>query len=366
MKYKDPHKQILFLNRSYWDRDETNLWVRATFLNTLHCRTAAKGGRVFASTTEEKIFFNPCKSPACSSCGYRAGEKWRIERQAALPNVVYHGITFSMPDVLWCIFHDNPRLAKALPALAATVIQTRACLSSGAQAGIIAILHTFNGKLEFNSHVHTVVTAGGLRGDSWVSSIFYGRDPLMKGWRKAVIRLLRAALESRRLQTGLTPEEVRRLLGEQENRWWSIRIQTLNSVTQFLQYAGRYIRRPPIAGYRITYIGERDVTFWYNDKREHQRKYITCSQQEFIDRWAQHILQRYQHSVRNFGLFAPRSLGQTSTAIFNLLRQVKRPRPKLRPWALALKQDFGHDPLVDSKGERMKIVRSLPPATEKH
>src|SRR6266850_7334192 len=145
MKYKDPHKQIILQNRSYWDRDETSLWVRASFSNMLECRTPAKGGRVFASATEEKIFFNPCKSAVCSSCGYRQGERWRAERQAALPNVVYQGITFSMPDVLWCIFRDNPTLAKALPALAAAVIQTRARLSSGAQAGVVAILHTFNG-----------------------------------------------------------------------------------------------------------------------------------------------------------------------------------------------------------------------------
>ncbi len=361
MKYNDPHKQILLENRFYWDRDETNPWVRASFLNKLQCRTAAKGGRVFASATEERIFFNPCKSAVCSSCGYRAGEKWRAERDAALPNTVYHGITFSMPHLLWGIFHDNPRLTKALPALAATVIQTSAYLSSGAQAGVVAILHTFNGKLEFNSHVHTVVTAGGLRGDSWVSSIFYGRDPLMKGWRKAVIRILRAALAAGTLQTSLAPEQMQSLLAEHESRWWSIRIRTLSSLRKFLEYAGRYIRRPPIAGYRITFIGEGIVTFWYDDKREHRRKYITCSQEDFIDRWAQHILQRYQHSVRNFGLFAPRAVGQTSEAIFTLLRQAKRPRPTPRPWAVALKQDFGRDPLVDSKGERMRFVRLLSP-----
>jgi hypothetical protein len=146
MKYKDPHKQILFRNRSHWDRDETYPWVRACFLNMLQCRTPAKGGRVYASATEEKTFFNPCKSPVCPSCGFRAGEKWRGERQAALPNVRYKGITFSMPDVLWGIFRDNPRLAKALQALAATTIQTCAYLKCAARVGIIAILHTFNGR----------------------------------------------------------------------------------------------------------------------------------------------------------------------------------------------------------------------------
>ena len=44
---------------------------------------------------------------------------------------------------------DNPRLAKALPALAAKVIEARAS-AHGVRPGVIAILHTFNGKLEFN------------------------------------------------------------------------------------------------------------------------------------------------------------------------------------------------------------------------
>ena len=60
----------------------------------------------------------------------------------------------------------------------------------------MAILHTFNGKLGFNSHVHTMVTAGGLYGfsGSWVQRVYYERDGLLEIWRKAVIKLLRTAL----------------------------------------------------------------------------------------------------------------------------------------------------------------------------
>jgi hypothetical protein len=86
-----------------------------------------------------------------------------------------------------------------------------------------------------------------------------------------------------------------------------------------------------------------------------------CTLEEFIDRWAQHILARCQHAVRSFGLFAPRALKQTSAAIFFILRQEKRPRPKPRPWADSIKHDFGHDPLLDSFGKRMKWVRRIAP-----
>ena len=49
-------------------------------------------------------------------------------------------------------------------ALAAEVITARVGAKYGLRAVVIAILHTFNGKLEHNSHVHTLVTGGGLDG----------------------------------------------------------------------------------------------------------------------------------------------------------------------------------------------------------
>ena len=224
-----------------------------------------------------------------------------------------------------------------------------------------AIFHTFNGKLEFNSHVHTMVTGGGLHGSSniWVSRVYYERDAVMEAWRKAVIALLRSALRAGQLRTELTADQMGDLLTHIEKRWWSIKIQSFEDKGHFLQYAGRYVRRPPIAQCRITWIGQRKVRFWYKDKKLRRRVYVQCSLEDFIDRWAQHIPEPHHHAVRNFGLFAPRALRHTLAAIFVILRQEQRPCPKPRPWADSIKRDFGHDPLLDRKGKRMKWVRRL-------
>src|SRR5205807_4329195 len=122
-------------------------------------------------------------------------------------------------------------------------------------------------KLEFNSHVHTIVTAGGLHESSgrWVSSVYYDHAAMMRAWRRAVINLLRAALRAGRLRTNMTNDQVEELLTSKETRPWIIKVQSLKSKAHFLRYAGRYVRRPPIAQRRITYIGERTVTFWYKD-----------------------------------------------------------------------------------------------------
>jgi Putative transposase len=183
----------------------------------------------------------------------------------------------------------------------------------------------------------------------------------MEGWRRAVIALLRAALRAGRLYTTMDVAQMEEMLTQQENRWWSIKIQSFTSKEHFLRYAGRYVRRPPIAQRRIADVGERTVTFWFKDKKLRRRVFVQCSLEEFIDRWTQHIPERYQHAVRSFGLFGPRSLTQTSAAIFVILGQERRPRPRPRPWADSLKRDFGHDPLLDQTGKRMKWVRRLAP-----
>jgi hypothetical protein len=363
MKYRDPLNQILSQTRPYWDHDETRPTVRRAFAKPLQCRTPELGAEVFSSENEELILYHTCKSRACPSCGYRANMQWLRERWVALPHGPYKGVTFTMPDLLWPFFCDNLSLAKALSALAAVVIQARVRVKYGVRIGVIAILHTFNGKLEFNSHVHTMITGGGLHGSSniWVSRVYYDRHLLMTSWRKAVIALLRAALQAGQLRTELTVDQMEDLLIHLERCWWNVKTQSFEDKWHFLQYAGRYVRRPPIAQRRITWIGERSVRFWFKDKKQRRRGEVRCSLEEFIERWSQHIRETYQHAVRSFGLFAPRALGQTSAAIFVILRQERRPRPKPRPWAESIERDFGHDPLLDHTGQRMKWVRRQPP-----
>jgi hypothetical protein len=89
---------------------------------------------------------------------------------------------------------------------------------------------------------------------------------------------------------------------------------------------------------------------------------VQCTPEEFIDRWAQHIPEHYQHAVRSFGLLSSRALGRTSAAIFAVLGQKQRPRPKPVPWAVSIKRDFGKDPLLDQLNNRMKWVGRLAPS----
>jgi len=86
-------------------------------------------------------------------------------------------------------------------------IRAQVGVRHGLRIGVIAILHTFNGRLEFNSHVHTMVTAGGLHDFSgiWVSRVYCDHNRLMKGMAEGRDRTSPCGPAS-----GSAPDEARR------------------------------------------------------------------------------------------------------------------------------------------------------------
>jgi hypothetical protein len=269
-----------------------------------------------------------------------------------------------MPDVLWRVFSQNRALADALPVLAANAIESLILARHGLRTGVITFLHTFNGELKFNSHVHTMTTAGGwqISSGSWVQSVFFRRDILMHLWRSAVLGLLRTILREELLRTTMTVDEMEVMLTEQE-RWWSVKIQSLDSVEHFFQYGGRYARRPVIAQTRITDLDldSQTIQFSTKDKYSSNRIQIRCSLEKLIDLWTQHIQKRYKHAVRYFGLFAPRAVNQMFDRIFAAIGYKRQPRPTPPRWAKSRKEITGKDPLLDLTGQRMHWVRHQRP-----
>jgi Putative transposase len=106
----------------------------------------------------------------------------------------------------------------------------------------------------------------------------------------------------------MTVDKTEAMLTQQE-RWWSVKIQSLDSVEHFFQYGGRYARRPVIAQSRITDLDldRQTVQFSAKDKYSGKLVQIQCSLEKLIDLWAQHILKRYNHAVRYFWAIAPPS-----------------------------------------------------------
>ena len=353
-----PLRQILELTRDQWDHRAERDAVRDNFHKVRICRTAALGGEVYASAAEERVCYHTCKSKCCPSCGNRGALLWQREQWTTLPDVPFVGIVLTMPDVFWPIFKAHRHLQHDLPAVGAAVLQQWAWNQYQVRLFGIVVQHTFGGHLNYHPHLHIMVSAGGLKPATarWVRSLEFDHNQIMDLWRFAVTSYLWKAHRDGLLRQSSLPEEFNDLILEQIQRNWNIHITRRMPKKHFLEYAGRYIRRLPISQKRILHVTEQEVVYQSKDTRTKTLLVARCTPAEFVAILSQHVLDRYCHSMRYFGLLAPRTKRVTSAAVFALLGQQPRPKPPRQPWAASLIEHFGVDPLLDTFGQRMKWV----------
>ncbi|PYX70198.1 MAG: hypothetical protein DMG72_19315 [Acidobacteria bacterium] len=115
----------------------------------------------------------------------------------------------------------------------------------------------------------------------------------------------------------------------------------------------------PIAQYRFLNITDEYVEFWTNDRKLKRRVITRYQLGDFVATLADHTPDHYRHSVRSFGLLAPRSIALSRNALFLLLGQSKRERPGRLNYRNSIRRSFGRDPFLDSEGNEMRRVGRL-------
>jgi hypothetical protein len=357
-----PLKQFLQLSREQWDHHGTPAHVRESFISILNCGTIALGAEVYASATEWKLVYHTCKSRFCPSCGQRATEAWQEELEAILPDIPYVGMTLTVPEEFWPILQENRDLLHGIPAMAAEAIELWAKARYRARILVVVVQQTFGGFLNFHPHLHVMVSAGGLQESKnrWIHRLAYDEGELMRAWRYAVIAFLAEALKKKVLKPTLFGKDLTTIFEIEHKREWHVFITRAMSKAHFLEYAGRYIRRPPIARHRLKIVKDATVEYLAKDTRNDRFQPLRFSSEKFLHILMQHLPSPRRHGMRYFGLLAPRSVRMLA-AVFMLLGQKTRPKPTRLDWASLRLKCFGKDPLVDDLGERMHRVGRLSP-----
>jgi hypothetical protein len=81
--------------------------------------------------------------------------------------------------------------------------------------------------------------------------------------------------------------------------------RAFGSPTSVIEYLGRYTHKIAISNHRIKEIDNQNITFSYKDyKIGGQHKLITLTHQEFIRRFAQHILPKRLVKIRHYGFLS--------------------------------------------------------------
>nr|WP_253379106.1 transposase zinc-binding domain-containing protein [unidentified bacterial endosymbiont] len=70
----------------------------------LTCGTASIGVRRYCCT-HSRFFCQSCKSKACTSCDFKATERWVSQQSHILTDCDWQHIIFTMPHLLWPFFN---------------------------------------------------------------------------------------------------------------------------------------------------------------------------------------------------------------------------------------------------------------------
>ena len=288
---------------------------------------------------------------------------WQTGFAALLPDIPYAGIVLTIRGDFWRIFQLNRHLLDDLPGVAAGVLQDFARVKYGAEVMITVVRHTFGSRLEFNCHLHILVSTVGInkRGTKIVRNVKFYKDSVMRLWRHAVIDYLRFALKNHQIKGAFSQAELEELFDSNYDVWWKAQIDYLWSKRRFIDYISRYLLRPPLAQHKLRPSDDNSIAFETYDKKMQETVIVEMSAHEFISRLSSQVPDRYRHAVRHFGLLAPRARCGLYEVFFKLLGQMKRARPRRLGWAERIWMTFRRDPLLDSQGQRMYWSDRLKP-----
>ncbi len=170
--------------------------------------------------------------------------------------------------------------------------------------GMIAVLHTWGQNLGLHPHLHCIVPGGGLgKAGKWKRARNDGKYLFDV---KSMSKVFRAKYVAGLRKSGLKiPRKIYDAVFDK--KWVVYAKQPFGSPKYVIEYLGRYTHKIAIGNHRIVDIDRKDrgVTFTAKDYRHGGRKInLTLSGQEFIRRFALHILPKGFTRIRHYGILS--------------------------------------------------------------
>ncbi|VBB09331.1 transposase is801/is1294 [Lucifera butyrica] len=210
-------------------------------------------------------------------------------------------------------------------------------------------MHTFGSRLNFNPHVHILVSMGGMKeSGEWKTYDFIPFTMLRKQWQTAVLKFIRRSLNEE--QKSKVQPLLQATYKENAEGFYVYAPKQRGKIQIQLKYIGRYMRRPAIGLNRIVnYDGER-VSFKYQDKTSGEEKLETVSVEEFIGRLIKHIPDEQFKLIRHYGIYSRRIKTLSKKLIVIWQKTIRKwlvaaKRLVRRDWSERIKDHTGKDPM---------------------
>jgi hypothetical protein len=244
-----------------------------------------------------------CNSRLCTHCGKKYTDKWAAQVAKNTFDVIHRHVVFTIAKELRPFFSIHRKLYKELMDCVVSAVSDVMNYKRPIpiQPGIVVVLHTFGKDMQFNPHVHTLITEGGFTdNEHWVSYPYFPFEPLRKTWQYQVLKRFKKIIpdtkENRTLIDALFNDHKKGFYVHAPEK------SRVKNKKQMTKYIGRYIRHPAIAESRIESYDGYTIKFFYED-HEKQIHHVTMLLDDFIGALIGHIPDKQFKVVRYYGVY---------------------------------------------------------------
>lgn len=295
-----------------------NTWTTRT-LNALKiCRTAALGGHKEKCDHcgKIRISYDSCRNRHCPKCQGSKQAFWIEDVSKRIIDTKYFHVVFTVPEQLNVIcLLDSRKFYSILFQSVWQSLRTFGYTHYGVESGALAILHTWGQNLSLHPHIHCLVPAAGidLLGDikkiTKKGKYLYPVKKLSIEFRSHMMKRLKKQLRGNNQLS-----KYQSLIDKVWAKDWVVYSEpSFADADRVIKYLGQYTHRVAISNHRIQHIDHDNVSFFYKDYADGEKRKLTrLTGIEFLRRFAMHILPKGFVKVRYYGVLSNRYSKQTA------------------------------------------------------
>jgi len=282
------------------------------------CRTAALGIDIYScpqcgDTTE--VFHN-CKNRFCPTCSWSDTVKWADKIKRNMLNIPHRHVVFTIPHALIPLIKRNEfALLNMQMQVSAMTLKDWMEHKYGLRCGIISVLHTAGELKTFHSHVHMILSWGGIDKHGVIQQIkgtYVNYEFLMAKFRYMYEHRLIELFDLGLLQHNLKDRlEFMQFLKRINQKNWIIHFEDpMQTPAAVIRYIGRYSKRACLSEYKITMMEGENIGFSYKDYKLKDfygrplEKEKVLNYREFFPLLLQHVPLPYFRLVRYYGIYS--------------------------------------------------------------
>lgn len=276
--------------------------------------------------------YNSCRCRFCPQCQTLTKERWLEKRKTEFINTDYYHAVFTMPSELNSIALQNQKIIYSILFNSVSkTLQEFAHSEYQGQMGFISVLHTWNQKLNYHTHLHCVIPGGVILNESkqWkrvksknflfpvkaLSIVFKNK---FLGQLKKKFGELGFYGKVGYLQNKTSFKDYLDQLYQKD--WVVYSKKSFHGAHQVIEYLGRYTHRVAISNYRILKLENDQVYFKYRDRKDdNKEKILSLDVYEFLRRFMLHILPKGFSKIRYHGFLSNRYKKENLESIFEQL-----------------------------------------------